>query len=112
MKIAFTTKGINWDSIMDPRFGRTEHILIYDTENDQLLNIDNRDVANEAHGAGPQTAKKIFDAGAEIIITGNGPGGNAETILEKTGIKIYTGASHMTVKEAFEKYSKGELTKL
>jgi len=112
MKIAFTTKGTNWDSIMDSRFGRTEHILIYDSESDQLLNIDNREIANETHGAGPQTAKKVFDAGVEILITGNGPGGNAETILQKTGIEIYTGANEMTAKEAFEKYNKGELTKL
>ena len=30
MKIAFTTKGTDWDSNMDPRFGRTEYIFIYD----------------------------------------------------------------------------------
>ena len=32
MKIAFTSKGTKWDSKMDPRFGRTEFILIYDEE--------------------------------------------------------------------------------
>ena len=30
MKIAFTTKGAEWDSKMDPRFGRTEYLLVYD----------------------------------------------------------------------------------
>ena len=32
MKIAFTTKGTDWDSEMDPRFGRTEYFVIYDEE--------------------------------------------------------------------------------
>ena len=32
MKIAFTTKGKDWNSEMDPRFGRTQFFLIYDDE--------------------------------------------------------------------------------
>ena len=32
MKIAFTSKGTNWDSMIDPRFGRTEFLLVYDEE--------------------------------------------------------------------------------
>ena len=27
MKIAFTTKGTQWDSKIDPRFGRTDYLL-------------------------------------------------------------------------------------
>ena len=30
MKIAFTSKGVEWDSRMDPRFGRAEFILVFD----------------------------------------------------------------------------------
>ena len=36
MKIAFTAKGTDWDSMIDPRFGRTEFILIYDDEKDEF----------------------------------------------------------------------------
>jgi predicted Fe-Mo cluster-binding NifX family protein len=36
MKIAFTTKGTEWDSMMDPRFGRTEFILIYIEKKDEF----------------------------------------------------------------------------
>ncbi len=111
MKIGFTSKGTNWDSPMDPRFGRTEYIVVYDEEKDELISVDNSAVAQEAHGAGPQTAKKLFDLGAKVLITGNGPGGNAATILEKTGISSYIGAGDMTVKEAYESYKKGELKK-
>ena len=109
MKIAFTTKGINWDSMMDPRFGRTEYFLVFDDEKNELTSFDNRAVNNEAHGAGPKTAQKLFELKANVLITGNGPGGNAGSVLEKTGVKIYVGAGEMTVKEAFEAYKKNEL---
>ena len=50
MKIAFTTKGTTWDSMMDPRFGRTEYILVYDDVEDKFSHHDNHAIANEAHG--------------------------------------------------------------
>jgi len=109
MKIAFTTKGTNWDSAMDPRFGRAEYFLIYDEEKDELTHFDNRDSANDAHGAGPKTAQKLFEFKPDVLITGNGPGGNAGTVLEKAGIKIFVGAGEMTVKEALEAYKSNAL---
>ena len=109
MKIAFTTKGTTWDSAMDPRFGRTEYFLIYDEEKDDLTGYDNRDAANDAHGAGPKTAQKLFEFRPDVLITGNGPGGNAAAVLEKTGIKIFTGAGGITAKEAYKAYKNGEL---
>jgi len=109
MKIAFTSKGTTWDSMMDPRFGRTEYLLIYDDVKDTFSHYDNRAIANEAHGAGPQTAQKLFDLNPDILITGNGPGGNAATVLAKTGIHVYTGAGEMSAKEAFDAYKKGML---
>lgn len=109
MKIAFTAKGDGWNSKIDPRFGRTEYLLVYDTANEELKAYDNRDIENEAHGAGPKTAKIIYDTGAEVLITGNGPGENAAIALEKAGIKIFTGAERMRVKEAFEAYNNNKL---
>jgi len=98
--------------MIDPRFGRAEYLLMYDEEKNEFTKFDNRDVKNVAHGAGPQTAQKLFDMNPDILITGNGPGGNAAAVLEKAGIKIYTGAGIMTVKEAFDAYKKGELTEI
>jgi predicted Fe-Mo cluster-binding NifX family protein len=109
MKIAFTTKGTGWDSMMDPRFGRTEYLLVYNEEEDEFSTFDNRAIANEAHGAGPQTAQKLFELDPDILITGNGPGGNAAAVLEKADIKIYTGVDGMTVKKAYESFKKQEL---
>ena len=109
MKIAFTTKGTEWESQMDPRFGRTPFILTYDEDTDSLSSIDNSAVEDVAHGAGPQTAQKLFDLKPDVLITGNGPGGNAATVLAKAGLKIYIGAGEMTVRAAYEAYKQGEL---
>ena len=109
MRIAFTSKGTNWDSMMDPRFGRTEFLLIYDEEKSELTHFDNRAIENEAHGAGPKTAQKLSKLQADVLVTGNGPGGNAASILDKTKIRIYTGAGNFTIKEAFDAYKKNTL---
>ncbi len=109
MTIAFTTKGEYWDSAMDPRFGRTEFFLIFDEESNELTIINNKDVENDAHGAGPKTAQRLFEHKANILITGNGPGGNAATVLQKAGIECYVGAGEMTVKEAYEAFRDGNL---
>jgi predicted Fe-Mo cluster-binding NifX family protein len=109
MKIAFTTKGLSWDAKMDPRFGRTEYILVYDNIKNEFNHFDNRTIANQAHGAGPQTAQKLFELNPDILITGNGPGGNAAEVLKKGGMKIYIGAGEMNVKEALDAYQKGIL---
>ena len=111
MKIAFTTEGIEWESKIDPRFGRAEFLLFYNDENNEFLYYDNRKVAEVAHGAGPQTAQKLFDFHPDVLITGNGPGGNAATVLEKSGVKIFIGAGDMTVKQALDAYKNNKLKK-
>ncbi len=111
MRIAFTTKGTQWDSNMDPKFGRTEYIVVYDEEKDELIVIDNKDATEDAHGAGPKTASKIGDLNVDVLITGNGPGGNAERALRAINIEIYVGAGNMTVRQAYDAYKKGELRK-
>ena len=111
MRIAFTTTGTNWESMMDSRFGRTQYFVLYDDEKDELSSFDNSDAANDAHGAGPKTAQKLSKLDADVLITGNGPGGNAATVLEKTGVLIYVGAGDITAKEAYDKFKAGELQK-
>lgn len=109
MKIAFTTKGTDWESKMDPRFGRAEFLLVFDEEKEEFTHYDNREIENQAHGAGPQTAQKLFELKPAVLITGNGPGGNAASILEKIGLKIFIYKNEITVKQAFEAYKKDDL---
>lgn len=110
MKIAFTSKGSSWDSKIDPRFGRAEYLLLYDENNDELSSCDNRDIAEVAHGAGPKTAQKLFELKPDILITGNGPGGNAARVLKESKIKIYIGAGELNVKGALDALKNNELT--
>jgi predicted Fe-Mo cluster-binding NifX family protein len=111
MKIAFTAKGEGWEAEMDPRFGRTAYFLIYDENNDKLETADNSKVADMAHGAGPQAAQLLFEYKPDVLITGNGPGGNAERVLRQTGLEIYIGATSGTVKQAYDKFKNNELNK-
>ncbi len=111
MRIVFTAKGTEWDSDMDPRFGRTQYLLIYDDKTDDLVSFDNREIDKEAHGAGTKTSQRLFDLNPDVLITGNGPGGNAQSILERTKVEIYTGAGEMTVREAYEAFKNSKLPK-
>lgn len=112
MIILFTAKGENWESQIDPRFGRTEFFFIYDEENDKVETFDNRAIAEQAHGAGPKTAQKMSDFNINVLVTGNGPGGNAATVINQLGIEVFTGAGSLTIKSAYEAYKNGELKKI
>ena len=111
MKLVFTTQGADWESPMDPRFGRTQFFFVYDEESEEVQTYDNSAIENEAHGAGPRTAQKLSEFNAQVLITGNGPGRNAATVLQTTGAEIYVGASNMTVREAYKAYKNGDLIK-
>ncbi len=109
MKIVFTSKGTEWASAIDPRFGRTDYFFVYDEESGEISAVDNRAIAETAHGAGPQTAQMLFGLKPDVLITGNGPGGNAARVLAQGKVKIFAGAGEMSVKEAFEAYKNGDL---
>ncbi len=112
MKIAFTSQGTEWDSMMDPRFGRTEYIVLYDDESKELSIVDNSTVKNEAHGAGTATSQRIFELKPDVLITGNGPGENAANALKHIKMKIFVDAQDMTLRKAYENYKSGKLREL
>jgi len=111
MRIAFTAKGTEWNSPIDERFGRTEYLVIYDEDKGELTSVNNTSIENEAHGAGPKTAQKLFELSPDVLITGNGPGGNAASVLEKANIDCYVGAAQKTIKEAYNAYKNNKLSK-
>lgn len=111
MKIAFTSTGDNMDATIDPRFGRASYLLVYNTENQEITVFDNRAISQEAHGAGPKTSQRLFELGAEVLITGNGPGGNAATVLKNAEVEVFTGAENMKISEALKAFQDKHLTK-
>ena len=108
MKIAFTSKSNNLESEIDPRFGRCSYFLIVDTDTMSFVCLSNES-AMASGGAGIQAAQNVAKTGAEVVVTGN-MGPNAFQTLSAAGIRVFTGANG-TVKEAIEKYKKGELKK-
>ncbi len=109
MKIVFSAKGDSWDSLVDPRFGRTEMFVVYDEDSKELKVLPNNEAKEKAHGVGLQSSKKILEAGADILITGNGAGEKANDILKNSNIKVYVGAGDMSLKDAYEAYKNGQL---
>ena len=106
MKIGITSTGENLDADVDQRFGRCKYFLIVDAESMEFEVLSNEN-AMASGGAGIQTAQTIANKGVKAIVTGN-VGPNAFQTLSAAGIKVFTGASG-TIKEAVEKYKKGEL---
>jgi len=112
MKIAFTSIGTSWNSLIDPRFGRTEFIVVYNEKTEELTVVDNSEVKNEAHGAGTATSQKIFELKPDVLITGNGPGETASKALKHLKMKIFVKANDLTIKQAYDAYKLGKLEEI
>ena len=107
MKICVSAVASSLDAQVDPRFGRCPYLLIVDSESLEFETISN--VASGAmHGAGIQSAQIVANKGVKVVITGN-MGPNAFQALSSAGKQVVTG-DFGTVKEAVERYKKGELT--
>jgi len=110
MRIAVSSAGNTLDSLVDPRFGRRAYFIIADVEGSEIKNV--KAIKNPAissrGGAGIQAAQLIASNKVEVLITGNiGP--NAVEILSSRGIKIAAIMPGISVREAIEKYLKGDL---
>jgi len=106
MKIAVSSTGPDLNALVDARLGRCQYFIIVDPETMEFEAVQNPGVS-VMHGAGIQTGQLIASKGATVVLTGNcGP--NAFQTLSAAGIQVIVGVSG-TVKDAIEKYKKGEL---
>ncbi len=110
MKIAFTAYGNGWNEQVDIRFGRAKGFFIIETETDAAEYLDNTSNLNASQGAGSSSAQMIADAGIKALITGK-VGPNAARVLKAAGVDAYGGIGYASIKEAYEKFKKGLLTK-
>jgi len=109
MKIAVSSQGKDFESLVDQRFGRAGYFIIFDTDTGSFAVLDNAVNLSAAQGAGIQTAKNVSDVGVKAVITGN-MGPKAFTVLEMAGIEVYTGVKG-TVSGACKSFQDGSLTK-
>jgi predicted Fe-Mo cluster-binding NifX family protein len=108
MKVCISSTGTDMASPVDPRFGRAAYILLVDTENDEVRHL--ADATGMAHGAGVQAARKVIEARADALVTGQiGP--NAFDVLSAAGVQIYL-TSPTTVEQAIRNLTEGRLEEI
>ena len=108
MKIAVTSKGVDLDSEVDPRFGRAAYILVVDSETLSFEVLDNQENVNAFKGAGIQAAKMVSETGADVLLTGYcGP--NAFKAMKAAKVGVANDATG-TVREAVAAYGAGKLS--
>jgi predicted Fe-Mo cluster-binding NifX family protein len=94
-------------SALDSRFGRAQWILVVDSETKDCQAYNNDVNLNIAQGAGIQTAKRVIDLGAAVLVTGN-VGPKAFSVLKAADIQIYL-SNAITVADAIDALNNGEL---
>ncbi|MFO7881955.1 MAG: NifB/NifX family molybdenum-iron cluster-binding protein [Kosmotogaceae bacterium] len=105
MIVAIPVKEKSLDAKVDERFARSEHMLIYDIDNETVSYVENDDLG--AHGAGPVVVEKLMNNKVSHLICRN-LGKNAFMALQQAGIKAYV-AEKDTAKENIEGLKNGEL---
>jgi predicted Fe-Mo cluster-binding NifX family protein len=108
VNIAITTSGFDMDAPVDVRFGRAKGFLIVETETGNARYLENREGVNAGQGAGIQAARLMAADGVQVVLTGHcGP--NAFRALRAAGIRVYTGLTGGSVREAVERFKAGAL---
>jgi predicted Fe-Mo cluster-binding NifX family protein len=95
------------DSTLDTRLGRAGYFLVYDTDEQKILTIQENQYKNDGHGVGIKAATFIIENGCQVVI-GAQPGPKAAAILAQANIKMIVDDKG-TVKEVLERH-KQELT--
>lgn len=70
-----------------PSFGRAPYFLIYETETEKSVFVDNNAAASQG-GAGVKAAQCIVDHHADVLLTPR-CGENAAAVISAGGIRIY-----------------------
>jgi predicted Fe-Mo cluster-binding NifX family protein len=110
MRIAVSCQGPDLASVVDPRFGRAAHFIVYDTDSESCYTVNNSDNAGAAQGAGIQAAQVLAQRSVDVVVSGN-MGPKAFEALRAAGIQMIAWDKG-TVSEAIELVRNGQLQPL
>ncbi|MDQ2078939.1 DUF134 domain-containing protein [Xanthobacteraceae bacterium Astr-EGSB] len=97
--IAVSARGATPDAEVDPRFGRAEWFVLFDTKTQRWSYLSNRDAQAQAQGAGLAAVELLAEAQVVKVVSGSiGP--KAARALSAAGIAAVEGAAGRTVREA------------
>lgn len=106
MKIAIPVDNNKLESTISNSFGRAAYFLIYETENKNVLFLDNSAIASQG-GAGIKAAQTIVDSGAKVLIAPQ-CGENAAKVIQAANIKIYKN-ENKTITDTINAFTEGKL---
>ncbi|NBI07998.1 NifB/NifX family molybdenum-iron cluster-binding protein [Senegalia massiliensis] len=109
MKIAMPVSEKSIDSYINNTFGRANYFLIYDTESESSVFIDNTAAASQG-GAGISAAQILVDQNIDSLITPR-CGKNSAEVFENSNIKLYRSIAG-AIKENIELLKEGKLNEL
>lgn len=107
MKIAVSSEGPGLESMVDPRFGRAAGFVLVDSETMDNTYLDNGASQVLAQGAGIETAQRVAEAGAEVVLSGY-VGPKAFEALKAADIQICQNLDGRTVREAVDLFLSGK----
>ena len=107
MILAISSEGPTLEDAVDPRFGRAAGFVIVDAS-DHVRYLDNGGSQAMSHGAGIESARRIAEAGATVLLSGV-VGPKAASALATAGVTVVEGMEGLSVGQAVAKYraSKG-----
>ena len=108
MILIISSFGKTLESLPNPRFGRTDFFIKYDTEKDEWEPLENPAVS-QSGGAGIAASQFLANHNAAVAISGHfGP--NAFRALSSAKIKMYTFKnSYETIEDVVEAYKQNSL---
>ncbi len=106
MKIAIPVDDKKMDSTVCMSFGRTPYFLIYDTDTEQSVFLDNSAAAAQG-GAGIKAAQAVIDNGAVVLLTPR-CGENAALVFKAANVDIYR-TSGESIRDNIAAFKEGKL---
>lgn len=107
-KIAISSEGPTLDDAVDPRFGRAGGFVLLDLPDMTPRYVDNGASQTMSMGAGIETAERLAREGVQVVLSGY-VGPKAFEALTAAGIKVCQNVDGGSVREAAERFLKGEL---